>query len=99
MRRKSSSSARLKTLHRVVEQDEREPICVIFFKWALIVVGTVMLGAVIFIMGDVIVRWAAKAMEDAANDYRAAKTALNDTLSAMNETEEEETTTISSLSS
>ncbi len=58
-RRRSSA----RSLHRLVEQDEREPLCVIIFKWTLIVVGAAMLGVVIFIMGDVIYSWATDTLE------------------------------------
>ena len=44
-------------LHRAVEQMDNEPICIIAFKWILIVVGAIMLGAVIVIMSEVIYSW------------------------------------------
>ncbi len=47
----------LKGLTRAVEQDEQEPLSVVIFKWALIFAGSVMLGAVVYIMGEVIWDW------------------------------------------
>ena len=46
-----------KDMHRVIEQMENEPVCIIVFKWLLIVVGAVMLGVVVVIMSDVIYDW------------------------------------------
>lgn len=48
----------LKNIHRLVEQEESEPLCVILFKWGLILAGAAMLGIVMFIMADVIYGWA-----------------------------------------
>ena len=44
-------------MHRAVEQMDDEPICIIAFKWILIVVGATMLGTVIVIMSEVIYSW------------------------------------------
>ena len=60
----------------MVEQFEEEPIGIVIFKWALIVVGIVMLGVVLFFMGEVIYQWSSgqlkeereKIMENLANN-------------------------------
>ena len=54
----------LKNLHRIVEQDDREPICVILFKWGLIIAGALMLGVVLFFMGEVIWAWTTGTMDE-----------------------------------
>ena len=41
----------------MVEQIEHVPIGIVIFKWILIIVGSVMLGAVLFFMGEVIYAW------------------------------------------
>jgi hypothetical protein len=46
-----------KTFHRIVEQIDDEPISIVIFKWFLILIGIVMLGIVIFFMGEVIYAW------------------------------------------
>jgi hypothetical protein len=46
-----------KKLHRIVEQMDDEPCCIILFKWLLIIVGLGMLIAVIEIMGEVMYEW------------------------------------------
>ncbi len=56
-RPRSGRRPTLKGLTRAVEQDEHEPLSVVIFKWALILAGSVMLGAVVYIMGEVIWEW------------------------------------------
>ena len=41
----------------MVEQIEHEPIGIVIFKWILIIVGIIMLGVVLFFMGEVIYMW------------------------------------------
>lgn len=38
------ASSALLSIHKIVVQEEKEPICVIVFKWTLILAGTAMLG-------------------------------------------------------
>lgn len=76
-RRKST----LRNLHRVVEQSEEEPLCVIIFKWTLIVVGALMLGLVMFIMGEVIHAWITGTMEELNNRYRTTSLSTFDGIS------------------
>ena len=64
------------TFPRLVEQFEEEPIAIVIFKWILIGVGIVMLGVVLFFMGEVIYQWSSgqlkeereKIMENLANN-------------------------------
>ncbi|CAB4064591.1 unnamed protein product [Lepeophtheirus salmonis] len=43
---------------RLTSPDGRkEPICIVLFKWFLIVTGSIMLCIVVFIMGDVLIAW------------------------------------------
>eukprot|EP00095_Tigriopus_kingsejongensis_P011122 snap_masked-scaffold645_size120276-processed-gene-0.9 protein:Tk11122 transcript:snap_masked-scaffold645_size120276-processed-gene-0.9-mRNA-1 annotation:"mitochondrial 50s ribosomal protein l53" len=58
LRPESAHQSILSNFRRVVAQDEKEPLCVILFKWTLIVVGAIMLGCVMFVMGEVIHAWA-----------------------------------------
>ena len=44
-------------MHRIVEQIDHEPIGIVVFKWCLILVGSVMLGVVLFLTGEVIYLW------------------------------------------
>ena len=53
----SSSTSQWKRLHRIVEQMDDEPCCIILFKWLLIIVGLGMLCVVIEIMGEVLYSW------------------------------------------
>ena len=46
-----------KKMHRIVEQIDHEPIGIVVFKWCLILVGSVMLGVVLFLTGEVIYLW------------------------------------------
>ena len=52
-----TSSGQWKRLHRIVEQMDDEPCCIILFKWLLIIVGIGMLCVVIEIMGEVLYAW------------------------------------------
>ena len=53
----SSYSGGWKKFHRIVEQMDDEPCCIILFKWLLIIVGIGMLCVVIEIMGEVLYSW------------------------------------------
>ena len=53
----SENVSQWKRLHRIVEQMDDEPCCIILFKWLLIIVGIGMLVAVIEIMGEVLYAW------------------------------------------
>ena len=53
----SDNVSQWKKLHRIVEQMDDEPCCIILFKWLLIIVGLGMLIAVIEIMGEVMYAW------------------------------------------
>ena len=95
-----------KRLHRIVEQMDDEPCCIIIFKWLLIVVGLGMLVAVIEIMGEVMYAWFSGDLEDdlrASQRASASRTFLNITstikpteinmVKQMNDSFESETTT------
>ncbi len=74
----------LKGLTRTaVEQEEHEPISVVVFKWALILAGSVMLGAVIYIMGEVIVEWISKDSADIGLRAGEGLASFNGTLLAV----------------
>jgi hypothetical protein len=53
----SENTSQWKKLHRIVEQMDDEPCCIILFKWLLIIVGIGMLCVVIEIMGEVLYAW------------------------------------------
>ncbi len=46
--------SKAKRIHRIVEQIEQEPLGIVVFKWCLIMIGSVMLGVVLFLTGEVI---------------------------------------------
>lgn len=62
-----------KRFHRIVEQMDDEPCCIIVFKWLLIVVGLGMLIYVIEIMGEVMYMWFSGDLEE---KLQASKLAL-----------------------
>ena len=64
---KQGWKAKAKKLHRMVEQIDNEPIGIVVFKWCLIIVGTVMLGVVLFLTGEVIYDWSVKPATIAAD--------------------------------
>lgn len=48
---------KVKKMHRIVEQIDHEPLGIVVFKWCLILIGSVMLGVVLFLTGEVIYLW------------------------------------------
>ena len=73
----STNGNQWKKLHRIVEQMDDEPCCIILFKWLLIIVGLGMLIAVIEIMGEVLYAWFSGDLE---RNLRISKLPSNDTL-------------------
>lgn len=49
-----------KKMHRMVEQIDQEPLGIVIFKWCLILIGSIMLGVVLFVMGEVIYNYFSK---------------------------------------
>ena len=49
--------SKAKNIHRIVEQIDQEPMGIVIFKWCLILIGSVMLGVVLFLTGEVIYAW------------------------------------------
>ena len=90
----------------MVEQFEEEPIGIVIFKWALIVVGIVMLGVVLFFMGEVIYQWSSgqlkeereKILEKLANNTNVTSkdniSDFNDTVTSTNTSIKDEETSI-----
>ena len=74
-----TNGSQWKKLHRIVEQMDDEPCCIILFKWLLIIVGLGMLIAVIEIMGEVLYAWFSGDLEQ---NYRISKMPTNDTFTS-----------------
>jgi len=90
------------TFPRLVEQFEEEPIAIVIFKWILIGVGIVMLGVVLFFMGEVIYQWSSgqlkeereKIMENLANNnININVTSTDSDIGTMNTNIKDEETT------
>ena len=94
------------TFPRLVEQFEEEPIAIVIFKWILIGVGIVMLGVVLFFMGEVIYQWSSgqlkeereKILEKLANNTNVTSkdnvtSDFNDTVTSTNTSIKDEETT------
>ena len=80
-----------KKMHRIVEQIDHEPIGIVVFKWCLILVGSVMLGVVLFLTGEVIYLWSSG---DLKRQQDLAMAAFNNSL--FNKTKSNQTNTNSS---
>lgn len=72
----ATNGGQWKKLHRIVEQMDDEPCCIILFKWLLIIVGLGMLIAVIEIMGEVLYAWFSGDLE---RSLKISKIPSNDT--------------------
>lgn len=57
----------------VVEQHEKEPVCILIFKWLLIIAGATMLGIVLFIMGEVIYAWTTGTLNESRSIFAFGK--------------------------
>lgn len=72
-------------IHRVVEQIDDEPVGIVVFKWLLILIGSMMLGVVLFLTGEVIYDWSTgelkqqqdKALANVQNQNHTTSTEAN----------------------
>jgi len=71
-----------KKMHRMVEQIDQEPLGIVIFKWCLILIGSIMLGVVLFLTGEVIYLWSSG---DLKKEQELALAILEENLAA-NET-------------
>ena len=77
---KNDWRSKAKNLHRIVEQIDQEPMGIVIFKWCLILFGSVMLGIVLFLTGEVIYAWSSgelKAQQELALAHLANMRSLN----------------------
>lgn len=72
-----------KRIHRIVEQMDDEPVCIVIFKWCLILVGSVMLGVVLFLTGEVIYSWSTGDLNRPAKSLNNLTPNVNGTNSSM----------------
>ncbi len=69
----------LKQAHRLLEQDDQEPLSTVLFKWVLIVMGLIMLGAVLYLMGEVIYAWSTGTIDTISKSRRRYLSVVNAT--------------------
>jgi len=81
--------SKAKKMHRIVEQIDHEPLGIVVFKWCLILIGSVMLGVVLFLTGEVIYLWSSGDLKRQQNLAMAAfnKTKTNETTNSSSTTD------------